>query len=511
MKYLTGWATLLALALVQGPAAGQDCSGDRGFVLDHPSTFDIGSEPTLTLSMPSGGPIVYVASLGGGPTPSPFGDLCVSFPALAVFPLSIPRTGTLQFSCQIPCDRSIVGVKVYSQFVGFPSDGSLPGRSNGTCIEFLDADCDVVTLCPEDAIVDHSVASGTDHAVRMFGCIDDDVDLVFLGNGQRFMEYPDGTAKLTGTLVNTQDAQDLWCLDVCFSGRVNPGDVGYPPVGGSPKLELDSDSYVANNGPIDPDTWHYYTVVDGTMTGKGDNVGCLIQIERRGPAFQVGDGASGQNHNYGASTWFDAELDCPHAWEACTGDINIDLNPCPRALLETGFAGGPDGFSYVDDCFRATNAPAYCDGVHQANGGFVDGALEVTLGGLDDADILNMSGGWTIDFDLADDTEVTLSFLYELTMTSEYESDEYAQFLLSLDGVLIGNGSNDYLAQIAGNGNGGSATSTGWVSVELDLGLLPAGTHTLALGGFNNKKTLADESTVVRIDDVVLLDMTAGN
>ena len=52
------------------------------------------------------------------------------------------------------------------------------------------------------------------------------------------------------------------------------------------------------------------------------------------------------------------------------------------------------------------------------------------------------------------------------------------------------------------DGNGGAARSTDWVSVTVPLGQLAAGNHTLRIGGFNNRKTLADESTEIRIDDV---------
>jgi hypothetical protein len=37
-----------------------------------------------------------------------------------------------------------------------------------------------------------------------------------------------------------------------------------------------------------------------------------------------------------------------------------------------------------------------------------------------------------------------------------------------------------------------------------------AGTHTLTIGGFNNKKTYFDESTEIRIDDVVVETVSTG-
>ena len=60
--------------------------------------------------------------------------------------------------------------------------------------------------------------------------------------------------------------------------------------------------------------------------------------------------------------------------------------------------------------------------------------------------------------------------------------------LASLDGGLKGVVAADYVAQLNGNGNGGSAITTGWRTVTIPLGTLPSGTHTLVLGGYNNKK-----------------------
>ena len=74
--------------------------------------------------------------------------------------------------------------------------------------------------------------------------------------------------------------------------------------------------------------------------------------------------------------------------------------------------------------------------------------------------------------------------------------------LAALDGALLGTGG--VIAQIVGNGNGGSARTTGFQTFQASLGTLTAGNHTLTVGGFNSQKTLADESTEVLIDDVLV-------
>ena len=178
-------------------------------------------------------------------------------------------------------------------------------------------------------------------------------------------------------------------------------------------------------------------------------------------------------------------------------------------LLKANFDADDDGFTYVDDPFRDTSEPSYAHGVQVASGGFKGGALQVTLGGINYADILGMSGGWKRSFTLNISTEVVLSFRYKLTQASDYENDEYSQVLVSVDGTLYGQGSKDYVAQITGNGNGGSVETTGWKSSEVNLGTLTAGNYTLAFGGYNNKKTYNNESTEVLIDEVLVTGMVA--
>ncbi len=97
-----------------------------------------------------------------------------------------------------------------------------------------------------------------------------------------------------------------------------------------------------------------------------------------------------------------------------------------------------------------------------------------------------------------------LSLRARVTQTSEYEANEMSQALVSFDGALVGTAPNDFIAQIAGDGNGGAPRTTGFVLVTLDLGTRAAGTHKLTVGGFNNQKTLNNESTEVLIDDLLL-------
>jgi hypothetical protein len=192
--------------------------------------------------------------------------------------------------------------------------------------------------------------------------------------------------------------------------------------------------------------------------------------------------------------------------EAALDDVSIVATTSSTAILEEHFDSGVGAFSYLDDAFRATSQPLYADGSYQAAGGYSGGGLQVILGGVDDEIVTDISGGWQSSFNLAAPTAVRLSFWFKLTQSPDYESDETSQALVSLDGVLYGLGTHDYLAVIYGNGNGGISETTGWQLCTLDLGILPAGSHTLVIGGYNNQKTYNNEFSQVLIDDILLAD-----
>lgn len=171
-------------------------------------------------------------------------------------------------------------------------------------------------------------------------------------------------------------------------------------------------------------------------------------------------------------------------------------------LFESDFNQGPDGFTFVDDPFRNTDQPNFSNGNHQPNQGFTGGGLQVLLGGVNHADVLNMSGGWRRAFTLPSSRQLNISFRYRLTQASNYEPDEFSEALLTVDNTLLGTGGSEILAKVTGDGNGGSNRTTGWVAVTVETKTLPPGSHTITIGGFNNKKTFSNEVTQILIDDV---------
>ena len=184
-------------------------------------------------------------------------------------------------------------------------------------------------------------------------------------------------------------------------------------------------------------------------------------------------------------------------------------------LVTADFNSGTNGFVYADDAF-GTSQPGYASGVRVASGGYGGtGGLQVTLGGVDATAITGLSGGWSYTLNLAAaETGVKLAFRYKLNQTATYEYDEYTRLLVKVDGVQYGRGAKNYVDHIGGDGastQGNSSSylpTTDWQQAEIYLGDLAAGSHTIVLGGYNNKKDAVDEATTATIDDVVV---TSGN
>ncbi|HTE56360.1 MAG TPA: M28 family peptidase [Kofleriaceae bacterium] len=183
--------------------------------------------------------------------------------------------------------------------------------------------------------------------------------------------------------------------------------------------------------------------------------------------------------------------------------------PSARLVLEARFGAGADGFAFVDDPFDGTAAPAYASGAHGASAGRSGGGLTVALGGVNGTTVTGMSGGWRRTFTTTAAADLGLSFRYNLTQTPEYEADERSRVMVTLDGVELGlppgtTPPDLFVDQVVGDGNGGAPVTTGWRLARIALGVVPVGDHVLTIGGFNSKKTLADESTSIALDDVTI-------
>lgn len=201
----------------------------------------------------------------------------------------------------------------------------IPDGGDATLSLTLQAD----RVLSADAAHDEQPFSGSHsrHAITLPGITN---TLVFVSGGQ-FTERPDGTARLTGVAAELSDPARAFYVDLRLEQRVTDLEPGFPPAG-SPKLELNAPSYVAHGGPIDPATWTYYREFHGSLVGLRALAGARLEVARRGPAFQVGYGASGKNGRFGAAGWLDTVVveqpsSGPFIGGTTGGDINIDLDP----------------------------------------------------------------------------------------------------------------------------------------------------------------------------------------
>lgn len=179
-----------------------------------------------------------------------------------------------------------------------------------------------------------------------------------------------------------------------------------------------------------------------------------------------------------------------------SSDVGFQLTLLPSS------ASPAAGFSYVDDAF-GTNDAGFADGTTLAAGGFNGGALSVTVGGQ--TGFFNFdrrsSGGWTRTFTLSEPATVDVSFRYRMIYSAEYENNEFSQVLFEMDGVRFGTGPDNSLIRVAGDGNGGAPTDTGWRLANFELPLA-AGSHTILLGVYNESSSSEEELTEVRFDSV---------
>lgn len=174
----------------------------------------------------------------------------------------------------------------------------------------------------------------------------------------------------------------------------------------------------------------------------------------------------------------------------------IDAGGGTETLVSANFSTGAQGFVYNDGVFSADNASYYNQ--YYESGSSSGGNLSVTLGGIDSHDKTDMSGGHSINFNVDDAGDGTLTFSYRMERNANFESNEDGTVIVSIDGV-------DYeVATHQGDGDGGSNYDSGWQTITLDVGELSSGTHTLTLGAHLEGKTTSDEAMKVSFDNVNL-------
>ncbi|MGY3793784.1 collagen-binding domain-containing protein [Aquimarina sp. 433] len=123
-------------------------------------------------------------------------------------------------------------------------------------------------------------------------------------------ELADGTATLKGTVFDYTVTQSNYEVDVVFTGKTSVAPAN------SPK------SHVCNDE--NESAWEYYTEFTGTITSEDGS--WSTSLTRRGPAFQMGNGANQTETElgkFGACGWFDTDDN-----EYPVGDFNFNFGDC---------------------------------------------------------------------------------------------------------------------------------------------------------------------------------------
>ena len=172
---------------------------------------------------------------------------------------------------------------------------------------------------------------------------------------------------------------------------------------------------------------------------------------------------------------------------------------------------GTEGFVYGDSVF-GTAQPGWESGDRPPTQGFNNtGGLHTVVrrAGFAFGDT-SASAGYSRTFNLLAPSPVTVSTRYRLVMAANADTQDYAQAVLTVDGVrqgmaMPGGQQTPALAQFTGNGNGGANDDSGWQQASVDL-TLPAGTHTITLGVYINAMSNNDqEFAEAWFDDVTII------
>jgi hypothetical protein len=136
----------------------------------------------------------------------------------------------------------------------------------------------------------------------------------------RFIERPNGDVYFVGRgFTHSSLPGDTITVELVFSGAT------HSPPSGSPKYN--------NCGSVNTAGWTYFTNTNGTIKSKLHGT---FSITRKGPAFQLGDGANMTELGFGASGWLNISGGDGYY---TTGDVNMMLSTTCYPILPNKMSG----------------------------------------------------------------------------------------------------------------------------------------------------------------------------
>ncbi len=184
---------------------------------------------------------------------------------------------------------------------------------------------------------------------------------------------------------------------------------------------------------------------------------------------------------------------------------NYKLGQVGTTLLESHFDADAGGWTLVQNAFGTTGNTSYETGTWAAGYGSSGGGVRTHIGNVNATSYTGTGGasaGWSKTFHLNSTRPVAINFKWRLFHPKTFESDERGEARFEIDNVAYGLNAQIYLARFSGGT--GVDLDTGWQDYANIVTLSGPADHTLEIGGFNNKKTAADEVMDVYIDDVVV-------
>lgn len=173
-------------------------------------------------------------------------------------------------------------------------------------------------------------------------------------------QIDDKTATLSGTV--SDGSGNGYVVDMSFVEFTTP----------DPKLELSSNAYASNGGPVDPSTWSYWDLVEGgisTITGFGEYAGLIYDVISKPMteqyAFQFGEGANGKNISLGLSGWLflDGQNDASDNANRCAVPASGMGNVCDFNL-DLAFSNTPPAVPLPAPAFMLLGGMAALGGLH---------------------------------------------------------------------------------------------------------------------------------------------------
>lgn len=149
----------------------------------------------------------------------------------------------------------------------------------------------------------------------------------------QFVQFPDGTATLTGTVVSNDNPNAGWTIDVAFENGL---DWASWSTQGFPTSYKDD----CGLGADDYQDWTYYIMTAGsaTLVGWGDYAGSELDLTHAPSnyyyGYQVGHAANNVNNQDGNGGWFTYNGIFNQASVSGSGDFAYDMDCCPQYSIE---------------------------------------------------------------------------------------------------------------------------------------------------------------------------------